>query len=339
MSIHQSDPDRKPDHEFVPGELSFLVPGNTCRLLDGRRTPGVIETVDMAAGFFRWRITAFEDQGMDWDVPIEKVVRYQFESSAATCDAERVRELEQLAQRLSQPLVIRADQDVGEQTERRIRVLEGVASQWIDRESQFFKTHESFSIGERTGPEALADDLLAYLAEQCEEFGAIEKKTADTMVLNPNSGEWIKGMLIVMAEAGLVDYTGTVVRSKDLFDGLGARERRLRYLMHRLAFVRAAFRCAGHSHVTVFRGMAAETAWREPARAIVSCTFDPEVASSFASLHSGDRFRTSYLLKLTVPVEDLWMTCCETSALNGRYQEAEAVILNRAAYPFEPSSP
>ena len=41
-----------------------------------------------------------------------------------------------------------------------------------------------------------------------------------------NSGEWMKGMLIVLAEMGLVSYSGRVVRTPDLFEGIGAKARR-----------------------------------------------------------------------------------------------------------------
>ncbi|HET6866787.1 MAG TPA: hypothetical protein VFH80_12790 [Solirubrobacteraceae bacterium] len=37
--IYASDPDARPDAEFLPGELRYLVIGNRGRLLDARRTP------------------------------------------------------------------------------------------------------------------------------------------------------------------------------------------------------------------------------------------------------------------------------------------------------------
>ncbi|CAH2214937.1 hypothetical protein [Tepidibacter aestuarii] len=37
-----------------------------------------------------------------------------------------------------------------------------------------------------------------------------EKITSYTMVLNPNSGEWIKGINIVITEIGLVSFNGKV---------------------------------------------------------------------------------------------------------------------------------
>ena len=57
MSTHEDDENTRPDREFVPGKLSMVVDGNQCRLLDGRRTTGVIEKVFEDRAMFRWRIT------------------------------------------------------------------------------------------------------------------------------------------------------------------------------------------------------------------------------------------------------------------------------------------
>ncbi len=305
MPVHQSDPNRKPDSAYVPGELGCLVPGNRCRLLDGRRTPGVIEAIDETSGFFRWRITAFEDEGKSWDVPIEKVTRYQFERSSDRKVPGCVRRLRRLADRLSEPLVIRPSQAARRAVGREITETERAADCWLESESSFFAQGQTLDLTVRDGPRELAHDLRRYLNSQSETLSQIEAKSAEAVVLNPDSGEWIKGMLIVMAESGLVGYSGTIVRTQDLFDGLGAKELRHAYCVHRLAFVRAAFRRAGYSEVVVYRGMASESRWLEPSRSIVSCTFSLRVARSFAGFRRSSRFKTSCLLKLTVPIERL----------------------------------
>ncbi|MBN1859667.1 hypothetical protein JW848_10775 [Candidatus Bipolaricaulota bacterium] len=332
MPIHQSDPNRKPDSEFTPGELSLLAEGNRCRLLDGRRTPGVIERVDGRRGLFRWRIGAFEDEGKSWDVPIENVTRYQFEMGSARVTPDKAGELRQLVERFSELLVVEADSAVRAATEIKLRALEEQAHEWLERKSSFFAQHKKLHLRLRQGPVELAEDLRRFLAEKG--FLYLEEVTTETLVTNPNSGEWIKGMLIVLAEMGIVGYSGKIVRTPDLFEGIGAKSRRSEYLLHRLAFVRAAFRLAGHNEVVVYRGMSSELDWRNVARSILSCTFSLRVARAFANFDIDDRARTSYLMKLTVPVERLWMTYCETSALNGRYLEAEALLLNEGLEPF-----
>lgn len=337
MAIHKSDPNRKPDSEFIPGELALLVPDNRCRLLDGRRTPGFIEVIDEVSGLFRWRITAFEDAGKSWDVPVENVTQYQFELSSAKNGTDRIRRLQQIANRFSKPLVIPADAAARAATEDEIRGLETKVDQWLDRESLFFAQKSGLDFRSRKGPPELALDLRRYL--HAKSLWELEAKTAEAMVLNPDSGEWIKGMLIVLAEMGLVSYAGKIVRTPDLFDGIGATELRRRYSVHRLAFVRAVFRRAGHPEVVVYRGMASESDWQERARAITPCTFSLRVARAFADFDRGSSVRTSYLMKLTVPAEKLWITYCETEALNGRYLEAEALLLNDGTGPLRAIHP
>lgn len=57
MGLHQNDANKKTDDLFDNGRLDYLVVGNRCRLLDGRRTEGYIEEIHCDEGYFRWRIT------------------------------------------------------------------------------------------------------------------------------------------------------------------------------------------------------------------------------------------------------------------------------------------
>ncbi len=329
MPIHQSDPNRRPDSDFMPGELALLVEGNRCRLLDGRRTPGVIESVDDGTGFFRWRISAFEDEGKNWDVPIEDVLRFQFERDVVRLDREQVTGLEECVERFGKKLVVEAPAGVCAATEARLREREKQARKWLKTESSFFLCHKDLPLRSRQGPAKLAEDLRRFLDEKG--LLDLEVTTAETIVTNPNSGEWIKGMLIVLADMGLVTYCGKIVRTPGLFEGIGTKRRRREYLLERLAFVRAAFRLAGHSEVVVYRGMSSESDWRDLPRAVLSCTFSLRVAKAFADFDVQSKARTSYLMKLTVPVERLWMTYCETAGFNGRYLEAEALLLDQGS--------
>ncbi len=332
MPIHQSDPNRRPDSDFMAGELVLLVEGNRCRLLDGRRTPGVIESVDDRTGFFRWRIDAFEDEGKSWDVPIEDVTRYQFEMNSARISSARAVSLQRTVERFSEKLVINTSPEIRAATEAYLCEQEKLAGEWLEAESSFFAQFRELPLRSRRGSAELAEDLRRFLGEKG--LLDLEVTTAEAVVTNPNSGEWIKGMLIVLAEMGLVSYSGKIARTPDVFEGNGTRERRSKYLLERLAFVRAAFRLAGHNEVVVYRGMSSESDWRDLPRSVLSCTFSLRVAKAFANFDAESKPRTSYLIKLTVPVERLWMTYCETSEFNGRYLEAEALLLNEGIGPF-----
>jgi len=327
MTIHQSNPNKRPDEDFLPGELAFLVPGNRCRLLDGRRTPGVIESCDLVSAMFRWRITAFEDEGKSWHLPAEDVRNYQFEPDSARLSPGQIEALKAQIERYQTPLLIPADETARAATEQTLEAVEQSAREWLRSQSRFFRGDACIDWGSRRGPSALGEDLLRYMAEY--DLDAVETRTAENIVLNPASGEWVKGMLIALAEIGLVDFSGTIPRTADIFRGQGAKPLRREYLIHRLAFLRGAFHLLGIGDVVLYRGMSTERAWTEKPRSLLSCTFSLDVAQAFAHFDRDDHYRHAYLVKTTVPVERLWMTYLETKAMNRQYLEAEALILNR----------
>lgn len=183
-------------------------------------------------------------------------------------------------------------------------------------------------------------DLLVP-GNRCRLLDDLERWTAEALVLNPHSGEWLKGVGIVLAEMGVVPYEGQVVRTPDLFEGRANKERRREYLVHRLAFVRASWSLLGRDEVVLYRGLRTERDWhpRRPPT-FLSCTFDLRIARrGFTDFDRQSRFRHSLLMKATVPVERLFMTCLETAAMNRRYREAEALVLGGPEDPFLPPPP
>jgi hypothetical protein len=326
MKVHQFDRNMRPDSDFQPGQLRFLCIGNQCRLIDARRTPGVIESVS-PDGFFRWRISAFEDKGEYWDVPLEDVVRYQFALDCRELSADRVNQLEAQIASFNRPLSIVAQPEQRAQTERIICEVEGSVVSWLYKNS---KPVPAFSVLEELSEneaQAIASSLTKYM-QSCG-LGEQEKLTAKTYVLNPFSGEWIKGLQIACAELGLKDFRGKIPRTADIFSGRGSKQLRQRYIIHRLAFVRAVFKSAGHKEVTLFRGMAAEGDWRVRShRFFSSWTFSRTVAEAFSS--SVADARHSYFIRRTLPIEKLFLTCVETAAMNRQYHEHEAVVIHDA---------
>lgn len=116
----------------------------------------------------------------------------------------------------------------------------------------------------------------------------LEEKTAKMYLLNPYSGEWIKGLRIVMAEMGLIDFDGKVPRTKDIFQGLGDKDKRRAYIISRLAFVSSFIELAGYSQVPLFRGVSSERQPFEKPRTLLSASFSPDVAREFASIDRND---------------------------------------------------
>ena len=327
MPIHKSNPDRRPDSDFIPGELALLVPGNRCRLLDGRRTPGVIESCDHNSAVFVWRIKDFEDEGKTWTLPAEDVKRFQFEKGSGRLPAEEAQSLRERVEGFQKPLEIRADPEIRKVTERAIIYLKGGAKSWLKINSRFFGEGRRLDFGSREGPASLAEDLLRYMAEHG--LKDLEQRTAENIVLNPFSGELVKGMIITLAEMGLVDFQGKIPRIQGTFEGRTSQTHRKKYLIHRLAFVRAYFELLDIDEVVLYRGMSTEGEWRQCGRSFLSCTFSQKVAGAFAEFKRGDKYRHAYLVKTTVPVDRLWMTYLETAAMNRQYLEAEALVLYR----------
>ena len=57
----------------------------------------------------------------------------------------------------------------------------------------------------------------------------------------------------------------------------------------------------------------------------VSATFSPEVAEEHFS--GGSTTRTAVMWRRQIPIDRLLMTFVETRALNGRFKEAEALLV------------
>jgi len=321
--IHRSDPNRRPDREFVDGELKLLVVGNFCRLLDGRRTPGRIEAVFPSSASFRWRILDFEDEGRHWDVPFEDVVKFQFEIGCREEPPSIVDDFRTAVEKFQHPLVVRASSVEREATLRRLR--EEVAP-IEDRLRADLPACVDVPILEALASTEISIALQKYMDESG--LAEQERTTSQTYVSNPSSGEWIKGMEIVLAEMGVKDFVGRAIRTEGLFDGAGEKALRRRYLFARLAFLRALFGLLGRDELRLFRGMSSEGRWRGGReRFFSSWTFSFDVAKSFAAFDD-ERMRQSYIVMRTFPVEKLFMTCIETVAMRERFQEAEAVVIH-----------
>lgn len=325
MSIHKYNKNALPDSEFILGSIKLLVPGNKLRLLDNRRTPGVIKQFFHESAMFQWEITDFEDKGKCWQIPAEEVIHYQFAKDSASLKEDEVSLLEQKIKQFQKKLSINANPLDLKTTLSEIRTLKTSITDWLNIHSSFFQQNLKLDLDLDTGSEFLTQDLINYMKSQG--LQNLEQRTADTIVMNPFSGEWIKGMSIVFAEMGLADYNDTIPRTKDVFTGDGSKTLRRKYILHRLSFIRAYFELSGISEIVLFRGMSSSKKWKPVRpRSLVSFTFNKKVAESFANFGKAKDSEHSYLLKRTVPVEKLFMTYLETEAMNRQYKEAEALI-------------
>ena len=327
MSIYQSSSRPRPDEEFERGTLRHLAPGARGRLRDPRRTPVSVVEVRPATGSVVIRIEGFEDDGATWEIPLEQAGRYQFEREGPRATEAEVALMEAAIAGLAGEQTIVAEREGRARTEERIAERQADAAGWLERRSRFLADRRALpQPSTRRGDPLLAAELEMWLREL--DVWDIEETFARAFVSNPGSGEVVKGHRIVLAELGLADYAGSIVRDPATFEDAWVRERRADHIVARLAFVRALYEKLGSQRVTLWRGASIEGALEpRPGRTFVSTSFDEAVARSHYEGGAADW--THVLVHQDVPVERLLMTYHETAAMNTVFLEAEAVVLAR----------
>lgn len=323
-TVHQYDPDREPDSAFAPGTFRDLVAGRRGRLLDPRRTPIAIRAVRLATGDFECEVLAFEDRGARWVLPLASVHHMQFPHGGEAASADELRAIERAVAAFDRPLEFRGrDADAAPALERLTR-LEREARDWLERRSSFVAAGAPLDLSSRRGDERLWADLDSYWPD--ERTAEIERRFTGDYVSNPNSGEVVKGHLITLARLGLADYRGQAMRERSMLEGAWSEARRAEHLLRRLAWVRALFGRLGLREVRLHRGFSGTEF--DPARAatgLQSASFSRAVAESM--LGPPDTERAGFVTETRVPVNRLFMTYLETRAMNGSFEEAEAVFL------------
>lgn len=320
---YQRDPNQAPDSKFVGGALEALAPGASARLLDPRRTPVRVVTVEPAVGLFEVEVTAFEDAGARWRVPMELVARFQFARGGSAASPSLVAACRAAVERYSQPLEIACAPGAIADTAERLAELERQASAWISEHSRFFGAARALALRSEWGEPDLQADLEGWLSAH--DLLDVEAAFTRAWVSNPWPAGPVEGHRIVAAELGLAPFRGTTVREPGLFAGRWSRQRRAEHLLRRMAFVRAALSRAGHSTLLLYRGLSTSGRLRPPEpRSFVSATGDRRVAEALFDARPAE---TGALLRQPVPVGRILMTWLETRAMTRPYQESEATLL------------
>jgi hypothetical protein len=326
-TIYESDPERAQDGEFVAGELTYLVVGNNGRLLDARRTPITVTAVNPDLGAFEVEIRAFEDAGARWLLSLDDVGHFQFARDASLASPDVLARLEGARARFARTERIECDPASREAAVRRLAGERSVVRDWLARHNPP-PVNVARLIQRRTGEPTLFALLDKFLVERG--LDELDRAFSKTFVSNPRSGELIKGHAIVLAELGLCPYDGQVVRDPELFKEPWSRARRAEHIIARLAFVQELWSSWKHETVTLYRGAAVDGPL--PARSqasFVSATFSREVASEH--FEGGPTTQTAVMWRQRVPVRRLLMTFVETSEMNSRFDEAEAVLIGDPA--------
>ena len=318
MKIHQNDNNSNLDILYINGSVEFLVKGNICRYKDGRRTEGYIEEIFIDKGCFRWCITKYEDEGEFWDVNIEDVINFQFDKKSIMAIPEQIQSYNKCIDDYDKNMVIEIEEEKKKQASHEIKIVSEEIKKWLLNQ---VVSKEELLINFDS---KMCNEKLTYLMQkymkliQCDE---VESKTVKQLLLNPNSGEWFKGILISMAEMGLTNYNGKIVRDTSTFKGIGKKEIRKKYIIHRLAFMNAMFDLNLKKNLVLYRGMSSEKGWRNKKRSMIHMTFSKEVAEAFSDLDSSSKYINSYIMKMTLPVEQVFISYIETGILNEKYKE------------------
>jgi hypothetical protein len=312
-----------PDSDFVPGEMRWLVPGNSARLLDLRRTPVRIVELRPDSGLFICEVQDFEDRGALWDMPFESVMGFQFAKGSAEAPAAEAARYAEIAQQFDRTLDIPCDPARREESLRRLARLRAEAAAWLDAHSSFFGSGGALDFASREGDTRLWTDLEAFLGER--DLWELEDGFATAYVSNPWSGERVKGHRIALAELGLAAYRGNVARDPGALEGRWSAARRAEHILARMAFVQELFARSGYPAPVLYRGLSTEGPLKpRTARSFVAATFSMDVA---LSLFGAPSERTGAMWRQAVPVERLFMTYLETRQMNRPFREAAAVMI------------
>jgi hypothetical protein len=321
--IHAFDPAMAPDTEFVPGAPALLAPGNTGRMLDTRRTPVRVAALQLETGTWICEVLKFEDAGARWTLPFERVTSFQFGRDAASLDKATLRRVRTAIRTFGRDASRPANRRAIPSTERRISKLRGEVAAWLDVESTLIAEGGSLHLGSRDGSPLLAADLEAFM--RARDLWEIERDFATAFVSNPGAGEIVKVHAMALADLGLASYHGTIVRDPASLEGAWSMGRRKEHIVTRLAFVREVFTRLGVPPLVLYRAIAAEGPLGAGRRTFVSATFSLDVAMSLFGVASDGR--NARLDRQIVPLERVFMTYLETAAMNGKFREAEALLL------------
>jgi hypothetical protein len=330
MKTHKFNPNMSPDELYQAGKLKYLVPGNECRFLDKRRTPGIIRFVDLESGFFQWEITEFEDIGKIWEVEFEGIGRYQFFKNCSVLNSIDLSSIEKRVAELNREIKVTFSQKDFERSQTEINSKQDWSRKWLQNHSEFFESATRLDFEELKGSQALRNDFNSYM--ESIDLKEVDIYTTKNQVLNPFSGDWIKAVQISLAEMGFKNYHGKSIRSEKIYERISSKEKLKSYIQYRIAFIREVFSHFGLHEVVLYRGMSSETGWKtnleKDSRFWSSWTFSYKVAQDFSEITPNSNHKNSYIIKRSIPVEKLFMTYLETDAMNDQYLEAEAIVLH-----------
>ena len=273
---------------------------------------------------FRWRITDFEDKGNYWDLPAEDIKLFQILKGSKELEIKDIEIISKKIREFNNLLYIKADKKIKEITNEKIAATERSIFNRFKGNLSNIINKQAINLNSNEGNQILIKDIKLYMKSIG--LDSIEEKTTTEIVLNPNS-EWIKGIKIILAELGIVSYRNKILRQKEIFNNVGGTGKIINYIINRIAYLKAYFKLLNIDEVILFRGMSTDGNWMNCyEKSLTSWTFNLDVALSFADLNKSSNSKNGYILKRTVPIENIFMTFLETESMNKQYKECEAIL-------------
>ncbi len=318
------------DIDVEPGRVAHLVPGNSARLRDARRTPVTVMAVQTQIAMFSVRVDAFEDRGAVWHLPVREVAALDFKPhSHKLLSPKRSGELTRVDRTYPVHVAVRKPSArVSRNTEFAIKTARDSARAFLASA----RKPDSLAIQSRRGNARLQELMTRFMTTVgCER---IETEIARKWASNPHAHESVKAHMIVMARIGLGRYDAAPLRDRTTLLGPGTSWHRRRHIVHRIGFVGAMFEHYGFGTVQLWRGLTvAGSGLRKTSWPLVSATFSRRVAQEHFASERSDQTGAA-LYRNCVPVSRLFMTYVETAHLNEPFREAEAVVVADPAALF-----
>ncbi len=308
MSIHMQNKDQRSDDKFVKGDISYLVENNKCRLLDGRRTPGTIKSVDIDKAMFTFLIGDYEDKGKTWTLYANNIQSFQFEQNSLILPKDSLKILKENIKTYHKKLTIKPNKKDKQDT------LVKISEHQKEIEAYFKKMNFFPPFLEQSSK--LQEITISYMKKH--HLDLIESQISKQMVINPNSGELAKAIAIMLAKIGLKPYKGTILRTTP-FDQNMLKS----YLITRLALMKVLFQ----KPLTIYRGMSSEIDFKKIDRTFLSYTDSLEVAKAFTEFED-QKYKSVYLIKKEALPHELFMTHYETKAFHETYDEKEVITIH-----------
>ncbi len=309
-----------PDSAYFEGHIKYLVENNKGRYLDDRRTPGKIIKIDPHYALFYWEISDFEDAGAVWELPFEAITDFQFEKDSSELSEDMQEYYSDTIKKYERKLHIKPLSRTKTQTEHEVNKQ---AQEIITAHSICFEHCTTLSaLFEMKN--AIHDIFQDYI--NINGLSLIEQQTSEVIVSNPYAGEWLKHLFIALANMGFVEYRGRLARP---LDSLPSGHDFKQYIIKRLAFIRALFLSNTIETIPLYRGMSSSYPWTLFPKAFSSWTSEYSVAKDLAEIEENNDKEVSYILKRKTHINEIFMSCLETSAMNKKYDEKEFLLFCR----------